>query len=424
MLEIDAERMATLSADKMFAKRESKLENQKKQISAQKADVNKLETAVTDFRSTLNRVNQRNNGLLQVKATSSDDKAINVSATAKAAKGQYDLFIEKLAKTDHLALERIDNNALKAAQGDITLSVGSLDLTIDLTAVNSIEELTNAINDASDNAKNSDGQGVSATLVRTGGEVVLTLNSHKSGAANKIDLTDLAAKISATAKKIVEGQDALVWLGAKTSGIKITHDSNILDKAIEGISIQLKQENTVVGVTVATDTEASEEQVKTFIATFNKLQQVTESSSSVSNANAINVMLNGIIKYSVDGKNIASFGIDRGRDGELLINSKRLNEVLKTDSKHFSEFFNAKDGLIDKLSDALKPYIDSTSGLLKLDNDRLARDIKSVDSDIEAIKADHKRSYEANLTKFSKINNLITKLTSTLELFKPEKEKR
>ncbi|AJJ06212.1 flagellar hook-associated protein 2 [Yersinia pseudotuberculosis] len=424
MLELDPEKMATLSADKTFASKKARLATQQKQINDQKASVNKLQTAVTDFRSALNQLNQRDSGLLKIKTTSSDDKLVSTSATAQAVKGKYHLFVEQLAKTDQIALKDITDDKLTLAAGPIDLSVGKTTLTVDLTSVNSLEELANAINNASDKAKNSDGQGITASLVRTGSDVVLTLSSNKSGAAHTLDVSNLTTKLSAKPQPLVVGQDAIVWLGEKTTGIKITHDSNVLDKAIQGLTLSLQKENVAVEVGVEIDNEASEDQLKTFVSKFNQLQKLVESSSSVPNASAISTLLNNIIRSPIDGERIYAFGVTSGRDGELTIDSKQLQQTLKANTQHFSEFFNGKNGVVNKLTESLEPYINATSGLFKLDNDRLGLDITAVQKEIDAVDNDYKQAYETHLVKFSAIRNLITKMNSTMELFKPEKEQK
>ncbi len=79
--------------------------------------------------------------------------------------------------------------------------------------------------------------------MRTGSDVVLTLSSNKSGAAHKLDVSKLTTKISAaTEQQLAAGQDAIVWLGEQNKGIKITHDTNVLDKAIQGLTLSLQKE--------------------------------------------------------------------------------------------------------------------------------------------------------------------------------------
>ncbi|AJJ04861.1 flagellar hook-associated family protein [Yersinia pseudotuberculosis IP 32953] len=421
---VDPEKLAEISANKTFASKKARLAAQQKQINDQKASVNKLQTAVTDFRSALNKLNQRDSGLLQIKTTSSDDKLVSASATAQAVKGKYHLFVEQLAKTDQIALKGITDDKLKAATGPVELSVGKTKLTVDLTSVNSLEELANAINNASDKAKNSDGQGITASLVRTGSDVVLTLSSNKSGAAHTLDVSDLTTKLSAIEQQLAAGQDAIVWLGEQNKGIKITHDSNVLDKAIQGLTLSLQKEKVAVEVGVEIDNEASEDQLKTFVSKFNQLQKLVESSSSVPNASAISTLLNNIIRSPIDGERIHAFGVISGRDGELTIDSKQLQETLKANTQHFSEFFNGKNGVVNKLTESLEPYINATSGLFKLDNDRLSLDISAIQKEIDAVDNDYKRAYDAHLVKFSGIAAMISKMNVTMKLFEPEKEQK
>ncbi|BFI44223.1 flagellar hook-associated protein 2 [Yersinia pseudotuberculosis] len=422
---VDPEKLAEISANKTFASKKARLATQQKQINDQKASVNKLQTAVTDFRSALNKLNQRDSGLLQIKTTSSDDKLVSASATAQAVKGKYNLFVEQLAKTDQVALKDITDDKLTLATGPVELFVGKTKLTVDLTSVNSLEELANAINNASDKAKNSDGQGITASLVRTGSDVVLTLSSNKSGAAHTLDVSHLTTTLSsAKLQPLVVGQDAIVWLGEKTTGIKITHDTNVLDKAIQGLTLSLQKENVAVEVGVEIDNEASEDQLKTFVSKFNQLQKLVESSSSVPNASAISTLLNNIIRSPIDGERIHAFGVISGRDGELTIDSKQLQETLKANTQHFSELFNGKNGVVNKLTESLEPYINATSGLFKLDNDRLSLDISAIQKEIDAVDDDYKRAYDAHLVKFSGIAAMISKMNVTMKLFEPEKEQK
>ncbi len=146
--------------------------------------------------------------------------------------------------------------------------------------------------------------------------------------------------------------------------------------------------------------------------------------SSVPNASAISTLLNNIIRSPIDGERIYAFGVTSGRDGELTIDSKQLQQTLKANTQHFSEFFNGKNGVVNKLTESLEPYINATSGLFKLDNDRLGLDITAVQKEIDAVDNDYKQAYETHLVKFSAIRNLITKMNSTMELFKPEKEQK
>lgn len=197
-----------------------------------------------------------------------------------------------------------------------------------------------------------------------------------------------------------------------------------MDKAIQGLTLSLQKENVAVEVGVEIDNEASEDQLKTFVSKFNQLQKLVESSSSVPNASAISTLLNNIIRSPIDGERIHAFGVISGRDGELTIDSKQLQETLKANTQHFSEFFNGKNGVVNKLTESLEPYINATSGLFKLDNDRLSLDISAIQKEIDAVDDDYKRAYDAHLVKFSGIAAMISKMNVTMKLFEPEKEQK
>ncbi|ETO49724.1 hypothetical protein L327_0122425 [Yersinia pestis S3] len=99
--------------------------------------------------------------------------------------------------------------------------------------------------------------------------------------------------------------------------------------------MSLQKEKVAVEVGVEIDNEASEEQLKTFVSKFNQLQKLVESSSSVPNASAISTLLNNIIRSPIDGERIYAFGVTSGRDGELTIDSKQLQQTLSSNTQHF-----------------------------------------------------------------------------------------
>src|SRR5690606_12718746 len=227
----------------------SRLDRNKTNYTAQQTAINSLSSALSTFQTKLSGLNSVSGSILQNKATLSSEGYATADVTSKAQAGSYQFHVAQLASKDQFVLQHLSDAKLVAASADpdapaVALG-GTLKLTqdsnkpfdVDLSDLTSLSQLAGKINAASDNT------GVQATLVRSGTgdamvtNLVLTSTETGAGQAITVDFTSAGADAEHAAlrdafigtdarKNLSVAQDAEVYLGQDTAGLKLTSASN------------------------------------------------------------------------------------------------------------------------------------------------------------------------------------------------------
>jgi flagellar hook-associated protein 2 len=235
--------------------------------------------------------------------------------------------------------------------------------------------------------------------------------------------------------EISAAADAEVWLGDKGTGLLLKNSSNTFDDIIEGVSIEFKQVHGAndsplnVPVLAATST-ATKEQLNSFIDAYNKLMgeidSLTKRGSSGSSGGAfagdsgiasLKNQLNNLIRTPMNGHMLTDFGITADREGKLTLDSKRIDEVLKTDPTALNEMFNGDSGLIKALDKSLDGFLNNTNGQIKLREENLTRREGQMQSRADAIDVRYQNSYNRYLTQFTQLQKIMTQMNSTMSMF-------
>ncbi len=234
----------------------------------------------------------------QVYNAASSDAAVSATAASSALEGSYSLSVSKLAKNHSLVSSTFGSSATVVGSGTITIELGSFAAIGNLFTPNpaktptsiviapgtdSLAQVRDAINGAN--------AGVTASIANTGTGAKLLLTSKDSGAANAIKLTvndndgisndatglsQLAfdrAAVGGAGKNLTEtqvAQDA----NFNINGIDIVSATNVVQNAIDGITLTLKQETTSAArIDISKDSDAIRKSVDTFISTYNELNK-------------------------------------------------------------------------------------------------------------------------------------------------------
>lgn len=180
---IDPQSMATQLAGFDVQTLRSQLKTQQARLAAQQNALKALKSNLTDFRTALTNLNKSSSGMLKTSASMSAENMASATTTSDARKGTYNLFIEQLASSHQLAYDGLKDADVSQATGTMSIEINGKSIDIDMDGVDNLAALAKAINGKDDNP------GVTASLVRTGGEVRLMLSSDKSGAENAITLS-------------------------------------------------------------------------------------------------------------------------------------------------------------------------------------------------------------------------------------------
>lgn len=435
MLDFDPSQMAQSAANSLFEVRVNRLKGQQAQFKKEQDALSKIQSGLNDFRTALNGINKRDEGVLKLKTTSSDEEIATVTANHKATKGSYNLFVKQLASTHQLALQDLDDSTVANTSGPFKLEIGGKTISIETGALNTVADLAEAINKHQDNQDSDKKELLTASLIRSGGKVVLTLTSNNSGAANEITLSNPFVGVSE--QTLSDAADAEVWLGNETTGIQIMHSSNTLDSVIDGVTINLtkvqKTGDAPLHIGVEMDSSATQEQVKKFVDAFNSIKKLVMptrdkvddskdkdattrySSNSNNGISALNSLLNSLVRQSIDGKSILDFGIKTNRGGGLEIDSKKFEQAIKDDPKALLALLNGDKGLLKKLDSSLEPYINKNNGLLKGRNESLERKTASIHKQLDMLKEQHSQTLERYLLQFGKIKEASAQMALNMQ---------
>ncbi|EMN5249386.1 flagellar filament capping protein FliD [Enterobacter roggenkampii] len=425
---IDPQTLAQQLATYDIASLQNQLKTKTSTMNAQKSALDALKTALTDFRTAMSGLNKTNEGMLKNLVSMNREGIANVTANSNALKGTYNIDVESLASAHQIGFGQMTDDAIKNASGtmDITLGTGADAKTIqvDLTDMESLSDLTKAING------NEDNPGVTASLIRTDGEVTLMLSSDESGAKNTISVTSPTGLDLSSPQTISKASDAVIKMGTMT----FTSSSNTLDKLIDGVTIELTsvtEQDKPLTITVGTDSAGTKEQLQTFIDAYNTLQDTLTKLTKSGNGDdesrgalagdatmsSLNRELNDVMRQMFGDKRMSDFGITADREGKLQIDSKKLDEAIKADPQKLNDLFNGKEGMLTAMDKSLDRYLNSTNGLLKGREDVLTRQQSDIDTKTEAMNARYESSYNRYLKQFTQLQKAMAQMNNTMSMF-------
>ncbi|MEH0888072.1 flagellar filament capping protein FliD [Enterobacter sp. UNJFSC 003] len=425
---IDPSTLAKQLATYDIASLQNQITNKTSTMNAQKKALDALKTALTDFRTAMSGLNKTGEGMLKNAVSMNREGIANVTAGSGALKGTYNIEVDALASAHQIGFDKMSDQSIKDASGtmDITLGEGSAakTITVDLTDMESLSDLTKAINGHEDNP------GVTASLIRTDGEVTLMLSSDESGAKNKIAVTSPTGLDLSQPKEISKAADSVIRMGEMT----FTNSSNTLDKLIDGVTIELTsvtEKDKPLTLSVSTDSTGTKEQLQTFVDAYNTLQdtltKLTKSGNGDdetrgafagdSTMSSLDRELNDVMRQVFGDKRMSDFGITADREGKLQIDSKKLDEAIKADPQKLNDLFNGKEGMLTAMDKSLDRYLNSTTGLLKGRQEVLDRQQKDIDTKTEAMNARFDSSQARYLKQFTQLQKAMAQMNNTMGMF-------
>ncbi|HKR34251.1 MAG TPA: flagellar filament capping protein FliD [Steroidobacteraceae bacterium] len=369
------------------------------------------------------------------KATSADTDRFTASASSAAAAGSYDVEVVNLASAHRLASNPyLDGADSVVGYGSLAISVGDESFNVDIAQDgNTLDDIRDAINDAPDN------KGVQATLLTGTEGTRLILTSRKTGAEHAIKIVasggdgGLAAlnyDPSGTMNMVQkdEAKDASVMI----SGFPVSSSTNVIDGAIEGVTINLMKAE--VGVktklTIDFDTASVTTRIQTFVTEYNNMQAQLAKLGSYDAASKTagpllgDSLLRGIeqdmrrgLTNPVTGATgdynvLASIGITTTASGALELDQAKLTKALQSDPDSVAHLFGSGDGVAARLFAQVDARLASGSDLDSR-NTSLKRDLDQVNDDKEAL-ALRMEQIEARYRKqFTALDSLLSQLQTT-----------
>jgi flagellar hook-associated protein 2 len=370
----------------------------------------------------------------------SDTSALTVDVTSTAAVGTYDIQVKELARAQVTASANTygdkdltivaTGGTLRIDHGD--LSYGTVSIGSDVT----LQGLADAIN-ANDEA------GVYASVAQASGQYQLVLTGKKTGEANDFTLTNSLTvregegltRVEFSAINAAEATDAKVV----ANGITITSDTNIIEGAIPGGSINVikKAPDTSITVTIEQDLSAVKGRLNAFVTSFNELMTfMDEQTAAAREGKTDNLgrdgMLRGLRSTLREALNAShstgssfSYASEVGlmfeRTGKLSLDETRLEDTAGDKLSDLLKLFRGSDGttgVFGTLESAIEQYT-KAGGLVPSAQERLTAQEANLDMRIAALQARLdlrqlalQQEYTATELLLSQLNSQRSALTS------------
>lgn len=333
-------------------------------VNTELSAIGQLKSYLANLQSSLTKLSDLNQFYV-MKSSISDTDYLSATVGASAAKGTYQIEIQKLAQQQSLA----SNYQTNTGSGTITIDFGTYntDKTV-FTPNNSASSVTINILPGKDSLTavrdtiNKSQSGVTASIIQDSQGSRLTITSSKTGA-------DYAMKISGGVNSLnydpTTGVNALTESVAaqnstvKINGLTLNQSTNQLQDAITGITLNLKKAELYKTITLTVDD--NKDQLTSLVNDF--VKQYNDSITFLTNLTGYNAAtkqsgvfqgdpqfrslkfnLNKSATSPIPGnsssiKSLADLGIITNKQGLLEINQDKYKKALDTNYKDIGALF-------------------------------------------------------------------------------------
>ncbi len=446
MSAVDAASMADQFAYYDIYSAENRYNAKLNAVTAKRSAFSSLQSSLNSLKTSLYDFTKYNGTVEKSAASSSSEEYLSVSASENASNADLDIFVEQLATTQQYAFNlagiQDPQTVIEPQTGAMSITRTNTDgveeiytidiaqLSVDLGRDATYQDLTNEINAQA-------GDGVTANLVRTNGELKLMLSSNETGTENAFSLS-LDADASATFGAplvLKEAQDAVIWLGGEGTGLELTNSSNTFTDLVDGVDVTLNKAQAsgtdTTNVTVGADVDSSVEALQEFIDKFNetikKLNDLTSTSSSEdgtrgvlasdSTARGIKSALTNTLRGEFDGHRLFEIGIEVGRDGTLSLDKAKFEEAFSDNSIDIDAMLTGDNGAFKVLESTIDTYSKSGTGLLSTRIDTLDQEKSNINDSLDALELKYEKAYNRYLKQFTAMNEAIYSMESAMNSF-------
>ncbi len=333
-------------------------------------------------------------------------------------------------------------------EGAISLNGQKLDLSALTKESNTSEENTDAIIQAINSKeglnafKNAEGK-----LVINSKTGMLTIKGED--ALGKTSLKDLG--LSAGMVQSYEASQNTLFMSKNLqkasdsaftyNGVSITRPTNEVNDVISGVNITLEQTtepNKPAIISVSRDNQAIIDSLTEFVKAYNELipkldedtrydadTKIAGIFNGVGDIRAIRSSLNNVFSYSVHTDNgvesLMKYGLSLDDKGVMSLDEAKLSSALNANPKATQDFFYGSDskdmggreihqeGIFSKFNQVIANLIDGGNAKLKIYEDSLDRDAKSLTKDKENAQELLKTRYNIMAERFAAYDSQISK---------------
>ncbi|QQW64672.1 flagellar filament capping protein FliD [Helicobacter pylori] len=333
-------------------------------------------------------------------------------------------------------------------EGVISLNGQKLDLGALTKESNTSEENTDAIIQAINSKeglnafKNAEGKLVinsKTGMLTIKGEDALGKNSLKDLGLNAgmVQSYEASQDTLFMSKNLQKASDSAFTY----NGVSITRPTNEVNDVISGVNITLEQTtepNKPAIISVSRDNQAIIDSLTEFVKAYNELipkldedtrydadTKIAGIFNGVGDIRAIRSSLNNVFSYSVHTDNgvesLMKYGLSLDDKGVMSLDEAKLSSALNSNPKATQDFFYGSDskdmggreihqeGIFSKFNQVIANLIDGGNAKLKIYEDSLDRDAKSLTKDKENAQELLKTRYNIMAERFAAYDSQISK---------------
>lgn len=365
-------------------------------------------------------------------SASTSGDSVGAAADKNAMPGSYRINVETLATRGTLASSNSagdPTDVVAASAQDMELTFGDgTTKSVAIEADSTLEDVRDAINADED-------AGVNASIINDGTGYRLALSSKETGADASIKDFTFDDDATIAADNATVENDGTLQAGTDASltvnGIGITSSTNQVEDAIQGVTLNLKEEGEST-VNVEQDTLAVREAVNGFVEAYNSLKDTTGELTSFNaetgqagqlNGDSTVRMVESRLREVVGGMGdsgsdfsmLSDIGISLEVDGSLSVDSDKLDEVLSTDQQALSDFFAGVDD-----SDGFAARLEGSVSQMLSDNGSVEGAISSAENRMESLGRRYEsmeqsvdRTISRYRTQFSQLDGMVAQMNQT-----------
>lgn len=400
---------ATISAERTV--KESQLNEREINYTTQLSGVGTFKSALDSFNDVLAKLGDAetyNSRIVSfANSLEESEQAFEVEVGSSMQSGDFSVEVLQLAKGSKLQSAALGSAEDTLGAGNLTFNAGDNEFTIAVESTDTLEDIRNKINKASENF------GVSANIVNSDSGAVLTFSSAISGADNTLSVTTDDDSLSSIATNSPSGgaglsvQQAAQDANALINGQSVSSSTNELKDKIQGTTLTLKSETAEPQeFSVSVDEDIVKETLTEFVDAYNSLKGTLDSLSNSSSGllasdstirtmeQQLQRMFTNELGGTTDIQSLMEIGVSFNREGEMEISSigigslqsgeDLLNSTISDKYSALQSFFSDDDGLVQKVDGLVELYTGSDGSLIKREQS-LNESLETIETDRDAL---------------------------------------
>lgn len=388
---------------------------------------------------------------------SSDETRLGITAKENAQLGDYSVQVKQLATSTTMTSGKIlaaENKSIKDALGlDGKFSITNQDyhlekpeentFSIDIKSEDSLKDIVSKINEQTKVS------GVQAKIIDK--QIILT--DTKMGDRTFTVGGDLADDLGLdTTATVLKGQSSEITV----DGIKIISNSNIVEDAIDGVTLNLKaltEADKPMTVTVKEDTAKTEKAIQDVVDQYNSILTFVGEQLSVGDPSADknktgalvgdsslmrletglrSLMTANVNNDSTSVKNMKDLGITVDREGKATLDTKKLKEALANDPTAVKNLFftpgktepgiegepavkiSEENGMAQKMRSLIDSYISDKTGIITNKSKTFDTEIKDISKSITSFNERLEKKRSNYIAMFTRLDTVMMQAESQM----------